>query len=65
MSRLVRCRTLYHDRREGRNWLSCLRHGPQVGPVSQQAAEDGHGRTFCSVCDAEVQATRLAGEVVR
>ena len=54
----IRRRRMYHDRDlGGRNFLSCLIHGKQVGPISQQDAEIGHaeGRK-CPACDDEVRA---------
>ena len=32
---------LYHDRENGINYLSCLIHGRQTGPISQLQAEMG------------------------
>jgi hypothetical protein len=43
---------LYHDRDEhGNNYLSCLIHGRQTGPVSQERAEAGHAKgERCPTC---------------
>ena len=54
LGRLLRPRRLYHDIRDGKPWLSCVAHGPQIGPVSQDAAERGHAEgTRCPQCAAE------------
>jgi hypothetical protein len=49
---------LYHDRDNGINYLSCLIHGRQTGPISQLQAEEGHlqGRQ-CPVCVRNIEAT--------
>ena len=54
----IRRRRLYHDRDlGGQNYLTCIHHGRQIGPISQQAAETGHaeGRR-CPKCDEEIEA---------
>ncbi len=51
----TRPRRMYHDRIKGQNWLSCCLHGPQKGPLSQDAAELGHAcGEKCPTCTAEI-----------
>ena len=53
---------LYHDRETatGQNFLSCVIHGRQTGPISQLQAEEGHaeGRR-CPTCLRNIEATGL------
>lgn len=52
---------LYHDRdtASGQNFLSCLIHGRQTGPISQLQAEEGHGQRRCPICVRNIEATGL------
>lgn len=57
MTHVRKNRRMYHDRRDGKNYLSCLVHGPQRGPISQDEAERGHAEgEKCPVCREEANA---------